>query len=68
MPKHSEECFGLWSRRQLIFPGGRPPSIFSEDELNFCVRHGNRCDLISMITDYRLRTITSKLNNEGFKD
>ena len=26
----------------LIFPGSRPPSIVSADELNFCVRDGER--------------------------
>ena len=32
----------------LIFPGSRPPSIVSADELNFCVRDGNRWTLIAI--------------------
>ena len=45
-----------------ILPGRRQPSIVGEDELNFCVRHGNRWDLISIITD--CEAAASKLNNE----
>ncbi len=46
-----------------IFPGSRPPSIVGADELNYCVRHGNRWNLIAIVTDLKLK-ITSKLNNE----
>ena len=35
----------------LIFPARRQASIFSVDELNFCVRHGNRWNLIAIVTD-----------------
>ena len=38
-----------WHRS--IFPGSRPPSIFDTDELNFCVRNGNRWILIAISTD-----------------
>ena len=41
----------LKSRRLPILPGGCPPSIVGEDELNYCVRQGNRWDLIAIITD-----------------
>ena len=41
----------LFKSAKPILPGSRPPSIVGEDELNFCVRHGNRWDLISIITD-----------------
>ena len=34
-----------------IFPGRRQPSIFGADELNFCVRDGNRWTLIAINTD-----------------
>ena len=34
-----------------MFPGGRPPSIFSAKKLNYCVRNGNRCDLLAITTD-----------------
>ncbi len=59
-----------------MFPGRYQPSIFSEDELNFCVRHGNRCDLISIVTDLMLIEDqmnsfyefigSSKLNNKEY--
>ena len=34
-----------------IFPGSRPPSIVGADELNFCVRDGNRWTLIAINTN-----------------
>ena len=34
------------SRHLPIFPGRRHPSIFGTNELNFCVRHGNRWILV----------------------
>ena len=44
-----------------IFPGSRPPSIVGANELNFCVRDGNRWTLIAINTNYfgdpyRIRT------------
>ena len=38
------------SRHRPIFPGSHPPSIFGTDELNYCVRDGNRWDLIAIST------------------
>ena len=35
-----------------IFPGSHPPSIVDADELNFCVRDGNRWTLIAINTNY----------------
>ena len=35
----------------LIFPGSHPPSIVSANELNFCVRDGNRWTLIAINTN-----------------
>ena len=35
-----------------IFPGSRPPSIVGTNELNFCVRDGNRWTLIVINTNY----------------
>ena len=29
---------------------GKPPTTIGAKELNFCVRHGNRCDLFAIIT------------------
>ena len=75
-------CSTIWAngayqcRRRPMFPGRYQPSIFSEDELNFCVRHGNRCDLISIVTDLMLIEDqmnsfyefigSSKLNNKEY--
>ena len=35
----------------LIFPGSHPPSIVSANELNFCVRNGNRWTLTAINTN-----------------
>ena len=35
-----------------IFPGRFQPSIFGANELNYCVRDGNRWTLIAKNTDY----------------
>ena len=40
----------LSNRRRPIFPGSHPPSIVGAKELNYCVRDGNRCDLLAVIT------------------
>ena len=49
-PQNTSRFFNLcWHRS--IFPGSRPPSIFDTDELNFCVRNGNRWILIAISTD-----------------
>ena len=34
-----------------IFPGRRQPSIVGADELNFCVRNGNRWTLTAISTN-----------------
>ena len=42
-----------WSflcRHQPIFPGGCPPSIVGERQLNYRVRDGNGCTLTSIST------------------
>ena len=41
-----------FNRQLLIFPGSRPPSIVSVYELNYCVRDGNRWNLIAIITGF----------------
>ena len=38
---------------------GKPPTTIGAKELNFCVRHGNRCDLFAIIT--RLLVTASSL-------
>ena len=47
--------------RRVIFPGRRQPSIVTVNELNYCVRNGNRCTLITINTHYiekRIRVIS----------
>ena len=39
-----------------IFPGSLPPSIVGANELNFCVRYGNRWILIAINTVYTIDT------------
>ena len=34
----------------VLFPGRRQPSIVTVNELNYCVRNGNRCTLITINT------------------
>ena len=46
-----EECR---CARRVIFPGRRQPSIVTVNELNYCVRNGNRCTLITIDTHYVL--------------
>ena len=48
----AKEEYKCWHRS--IFPGSHPPSIFDTDELNFCVRNGNRWILIASNTDFTL--------------
>ena len=43
------------SRHRPIFPGSRPPSIFGTDELNYCVRDGNRWDPQAIVTGNCIR-------------
>ena len=52
----NQMCF-LVFRQRLTFPGGRPPSIISAKELNYCVRDGNRCDLFAIATEYMSNTL-----------
>ena len=42
-----------------MFPGSCPPSIFSAEKLNYCVRNGNRCDLLAITTRYRRNKLRS---------
>ena len=45
-----------------MFPDGRPSSIFSAKKLNYCVRNGNRCDLLAITTEETFRFIIAGLN------
>ena len=48
-------------RHRPIFPWRHHQSIFGTDELNFCVRDGNRCTLIAKDTDLSTSIIISYL-------
>ena len=57
--KERREIFVLflcWHRP--IFPGRFQPSIFGTDELNFCVRNGNRWTLTANDTNYLYYTLS----------
>ena len=49
-----------------ILPGSFPPSTFSAKELNFCVRNGNRCILLAIVT-ILFEIILSKLNSSDIQ-
>ena len=38
-----------------IFPASHPASIVGADELNFCVRDGNRWTLVAINTNYLIK-------------
>ena len=44
-----------------IFPASHPASIVGADELNFCVRDGNRWTLIAINTNYFVSEFPQKL-------
>ena len=50
-------------RQRSTFPGSHPPSIIDAKELNFCVRHGNRCTLFAFITDSFMYNLPSYTQN-----
>ena len=45
-------AFAIKNRQRPTFPGSFPPSIIGAKELNFCVRDGNRCDLLAIVTGF----------------
>ena len=47
-----------------IFPGRHQPSIVGANELNFCVRDGNRWTLIAINTNYKM-SITHLFKKNG---
>ena len=58
-PAFTDFCLFMWAvflqplmLALPIFPGSRPPSIVGANELNFCVRDGNRWTLIAINTNY----------------
>ena len=50
-----------------IFPGSRPPSIVDANELNFCVRDGNRWTLIAINTNSYGWDVTHLLYQNSFE-
>ena len=48
-----------------IFPGSHPPSIVGANELNFCVRDGNRWTLIAINTNSFLEEVFPFLFKAG---
>ena len=47
------KIFGqIKNRQRPTFPGSFPPSIIGAKELNYCVRDGNRCDLLAIVTGF----------------
>ena len=59
--------WGIWykydkSRRSPIFPRRHHLSIFGVYELNFCVRNGNRWNLIAICTGYHIFKVSNPEN------
>ena len=47
-----------------MFPDGRPSSIVSAKKLNYCVRNGNRCDLLAITTECEMfESIKRRISN-----
>ena len=53
--------------RRVIFPGRRQPSIVTVNELNYCVRNGNRCTLITIDTHLLFFSGKEKLSKRKAK-
>ena len=52
-PRESEAVFLMLALP--IFPASHPASIVGADELNFCVRDGNRWTLVAINTNYLIK-------------
>ena len=48
-----------------IFPVSHPTSIVRADELNFCVRDGNRWTLIAINTNFKIYPENRTLEKDG---
>ena len=61
---HEESCavcvVGI--RQRPILPGRHQPGTFGAEKLNFCVRDGNRWDLLAIVTGNCLDTISYPQN------
>ena len=45
----------FFNQRRPTLPGSLPPSTISAEELNYCVRDGNRCILFAIVTGFSSR-------------
>ena len=45
-----ETRLGLWLPGNVLLLRNVSPTTIGAKELNFCVRHGNRCDLLAIVT------------------
>ena len=52
LDRNSDHFTAIKNRQRPTFPGSFPPSIISAKELNYCVRDGNRCDLLAIVTGF----------------
>ena len=52
--KDSLSTVSLTNWQRPTFPGSFPPSIIGAKELNYCVRDGNRCDLLAIVTGFQV--------------
>ena len=50
--QNNDHLIKIKNRQRPTFPGSFPPSIISAKELNYCVRDGNRCDLLAIVTGF----------------
>ena len=55
---HENSCAVCWCgiRQRPILPGRHQPGTFGAEKLNFCVRDGNRWDLLAIVTGNCLDT------------
>ena len=52
----------MTARQRPTLAGSFPPTTLGVKNLNFCVRHGNRCFLLAFATVLFLELLHSKLN------
>ena len=50
-------CLKKKNPRLPTFPGRFQPSIIGDEELNYCVRDGNRCILFAIVTRFFLKIL-----------
>ena len=62
-------CTGLFAgrRRRPTLPPGHPGSTIGAEELNFCVRNGNRWDLFAMATNISILVTIEQQGSFGLQ-